>query len=100
MAEKQKTFRDIFDKYKFTADDVTRSRSWYRQQASLLRKEKVIANQLLRNNREKRIIPGFMYMFLYDAKTKKKLPYWDAFPLVVPYARTQNGFMGLNFHYL
>lgn len=95
-----KSFKDIFDKYKFTKDDVTRSRSWYRKQAALLRRERVTPQQLLRNNKETRVIPGYMYMFIYDAKTKKKLPYWDAFPLVIPFARTQKGFMGLNFHYL
>lgn len=99
MAEK-KTFKDVFDKYKVSKDEVLRSRRWYRQQAALLRREKVTPTSLIRNAEDSRIMPGFMYMFIYDAKTKDKLPYWDAFPLVVPFARTPNGFMGLNFHYL
>jgi len=29
--------------------------------------------------------PGGMYMFLYDPKTKAKLPYFDRFPLIFPF---------------
>ena len=49
---------------------------------------------------------GEMNMFMYDAKFKKTLPYWDRFPLVIPiYDRTLHyephaEFMGINFHYL
>jgi len=39
-------------------------------------------------------------MFVYDAKTKAKLPYWDAFPLVLPIDTFKGGFVGINFHYL
>lgn len=45
-------------------------------------------------------MPGRMYMFVYDAKHKKTLPYWDAFPLIFPVSRTPGGFTGLNLHYL
>ena len=43
---------------------------------------------------------GNMYMFFYDPKTKDKLPYYDTFPLIFPYEKTENGFMGINLHYL
>jgi hypothetical protein len=41
-----------------------------------------------------------MYFFVYDAKHKATLPYYDKFPLIFPVDRTPNGFTGLNFHYL
>jgi hypothetical protein len=41
-----------------------------------------------------------MYYFFYDAEGKDNLPYWDAFPLVIPIELTNDGFLGLNFHYL
>jgi hypothetical protein len=41
-----------------------------------------------------------MYLFFYDAKTKDKLPYWDRFPLIFILEITQDGFTGLNLHYL
>ena len=44
--------------------------------------------------------PGNLYLFQYDPKTKKDLPYYDRFPLVFPFAATEDGFMGLNMHYL
>ena len=44
---------------------------------------------------------GRMYFYGYDAKTKSKLPYWDAFPLVVPIENYGSSkILGINFHYL
>jgi hypothetical protein len=44
---------------------------------------------------------GALYFFEYAPKTpRKKLPYYDYFPLVVPIERYPDGFLGLNFHYL
>lgn len=43
---------------------------------------------------------GKMYMFYYDPKTKKKLKYYDTFPLIFPFDTAPGGFMGLNMHYL
>lgn len=43
---------------------------------------------------------GNMYLFQYDAQTKLKLPYWDVFPLILPFS-FKNGLMyGLNVHYM
>lgn len=41
-----------------------------------------------------------MFMFFYDAKHRKTLPYWDAFPLIIAVGPAKNGFYGLNLHYL
>ena len=45
---------------------------------------------------------GSMVMFPYDAKTKKKLPYWDRFPVVIVMEVEEDygSFQGLNLHYL
>lgn len=46
---------------------------------------------------------GKMYMFSYDPKFKNDdsvLPYYDIFPAVIISDYTDNGFYGLNFHYL
>ena len=45
-------------------------------------------------------IIGQLYLFQYDAKWKDILPYWDMWPLIFPFARTANGFYGINLHYL
>lgn len=43
---------------------------------------------------------GKMYCYVYDAKTKDDLPYWDRFPLVFPVMLAENGWYGLNLHYI
>lgn len=43
---------------------------------------------------------GGMYLFAYDPKWKHKLPFYDVFPLVIPIEFYNNGFLGLNLHYL
>jgi hypothetical protein len=44
--------------------------------------------------------PGNMYLMVYDPKLKKELPYYDTFPLILPYKQVPEGFYGLNLHYL
>lgn len=43
---------------------------------------------------------GKMYFYHYDPKYKDELPMWDKFPLVIPMDLYENGFLGLNLHYL
>lgn len=43
---------------------------------------------------------GRMYLFQYDAKWAEKLPYWDMFPLILPFDLAKGGFFGVNLHYL
>ncbi len=45
-------------------------------------------------------LEGRMYMFFYNAKWKDKLPYWDRFPCTIILETYQNGFLGLNLHYI
>jgi hypothetical protein len=103
MVKKNKV-RDVFDKYKYDRNSVTRSRSWFSQQLTLLKAEQIQRNRLLKPVQagllKDNIIPGRMYMFVYDPKYKKTLPYYDVFPLVFPFAKTPNGFLALNMHYL
>jgi hypothetical protein len=84
------------------------SRNWFRAQASRLA---VNPNALMREDRSAFVtVPmiGQMYLFAYDPKTKDKLPYYDSYPLVIPFdtvrtggrAGKEDGFMGLNMHYL
>ena len=50
-----------------------------------------------RNNRP---FFGRLNMFFYDPKLKKTLPYYDRFPLVLPLENYNDGFLGINLHYL
>lgn len=51
---------------------------------------------------KQRIRPGQLFAYVYDAKTKDTLPYWDRFPLVFPisYTEEKTGWYGLNMHYI
>lgn len=76
-----------------------KSREWFREKAgeiTRIDKNKLLGSGQVSGN----IVPGFMYMFVYDPKTKKDLPYYDTFPLVFPFDYDTKGFMGLNLHYL
>ena len=59
--------------------------------------------QALLNDKERlktNTIIGRMYFYYYDPKLKDELPYYDRFPLVIPIERYQDGFLGLNLHYI
>ena len=57
--------------------------------------------QLIREGK-RRSTPFFgkLNMFFYSPKYKDKLPYYDRFPLVLPLRRFNEGFLGINLHYL
>lgn len=44
--------------------------------------------------------PGSIYLFGYSPRTKDDLPYYDLFPMMLLLDYTENGFIGLNFHYI
>jgi len=43
---------------------------------------------------------GHIYQFVYIAKTRSKLKYYDYFPMSIVLERYKDGFLGLNLHYL
>lgn len=81
-----------------------KSRDWFRNKANQLRSpvpQKIMRSDQSRLKKNVRTMDmGKMYMFFYDPKTKEDLPYFDRFPLIFPYAKTDDGFMGINLHYL
>lgn len=54
------------------------------------------ANSMLKT----KIKLGCMYTFVYEAKGAATLPYWDAQPLIFPFAEQGPHFWGINLHYL
>ena len=106
MATTSKTpsMHDTFERNKYDLKSAAKkSRAWYNQQVLLLSKQGITPQRLMREDNSSlkaRIIPGNLYMYVYDPKTKADLPYYDRFPLVFPYATAPGGFMGLNMHYL
>lgn len=79
------------------------TRTWFRQAAQDVRT--VNKNRMM--NDKVNIKPiiniksiGKMYMFFYDPKHKVTLPYYDTFPLIFPLKFYDDGFLGINLHYL
>jgi hypothetical protein len=76
------------------------SRDWFRQRVQRM---KVNRRELVKEDpiqSKARSASGSMYMFFYDAKYRKTLPYWDAFPLIIAVGPAEKGFYGMNLHYL
>lgn len=75
------------------------ARDWLKKKIEQLKpsKQNVLRDrERLRNS----TFIGQMYFYFYDPKTKEKLPYYDKFPLVIPIERYDDGFLGLNLHYI
>ena len=89
-------FEPIVDRQK----GVLKSAQWYRNAVQGIA-NKATATGLMRSGKlNQRPSAGRLNMYFYDPKTKKKLPYYDTFPLVLPVDTFRGGFVGLNFHYL
>jgi hypothetical protein len=78
---------------------------WFRKQA--LQVSRVDKRQILNTKMPFRRLQalsensvGKMYMFVYDAKMKDILPYFDTFPLIFPIEFYGDSFLGINLHYL
>ena len=95
----------IFDELREEAHGRELSIRWYRQKVQeLLPKPQV--RQMIREGIKTQKVTvrpnfGMMNLFYYRPKGAEKLPYYDIFPLVIPMGRRlNNGFVGINFHYL
>jgi hypothetical protein len=101
---KQTSLKDVFERNQYDLVTAARkSRSWFEQQVLLMSKQQITPPKVLQGNPDQlttTVMPGKLYMFLYDPKLKKELPYYDRFPLVFPFRKTPDGFIGLNLHYL
>ena len=112
MANKN-TFKTIIEgtmKRGELPSNVLESREWYRRKAKDVKTVRRTKSQRIlkigrQNKRMKptikgRIMLGKMFMFEYDPKMKESLPYYDKFPLIFPIAADEEGFLGINLHYL
>lgn len=86
---------------KYDKDAARRSVAWFDEQARILGGR--VSPQSLMANAQRRtsvLIPGKMYAMFYDPKYKETLPYYDIFPLILPFNRDAETFTAINFHYL
>jgi hypothetical protein len=77
-----------------------KAREWIQKKADELKSSS--RRDLLRDTKRKETSfhLGAMYFFVYNPKTKDILPRYDMFPLVIPFDRFGDGFIGVNLHYL
>jgi hypothetical protein len=76
-----------------------KSTQWYKDKIKEFGKPGAL--DLIRDGkRNNKPFIGKLNMFFYNPKFKKKLPYYDTFPLVLPLERYGDGFLGINLHYL
>lgn len=90
---------------KQTEQAVTRATAIHEALANIGRGPQSVLADLMKQIQEGGIknaspIIGRMYTFTYDAKNKNTLPYWDMNPVILLVNNYQDGFLGLNFHYL
>ena len=79
-----------------------KSLKWFTSKINNLKNPRALANQIRKetDRNTNRFLIGGLYFFYYSAKYDDRLPYWDAFPLVLPLERYGDGFLGMNLHYL
>ena len=95
----------IFDEVREAAHGRDMSMRWYRQKVQELLPRPQVRQMIREGYKEGKVTvrPNFgtMNLFYYRPKTPQRLKYFDIFPLVIPIGRRlNNGFVGLNFHYL
>lgn len=95
-----KSLESIFNDSAYDLTATKKSQQWFTAQIKALTNKTTPQTLLNSGKMTNTLQPGNMYMFLYDPKLKDELPYYDRFPLVLPFAKTPDGFLGLNFHYL
>ena len=81
--------------------NTKKSLEWFKKELQGMRT--VNRQTLLKDENLKlrsRPLPGRMFMYFYDPKHKKTLPYYDRFPLIFMVEKAEGGFYGLNLHYL
>ena len=95
----------IFDELREEAHGRDLSIRWYRQKVQELLPKPQVRRMIREGYKVQKVTVrpnfGMMNLFYYRPKGAEKLPYYDVFPLVIPMGRRLNdGFVGLNFHYL
>lgn len=77
------------------------ARKWFMTKATKENKVGDIVNKMAQSMRSRNVtMIGRCYIFKYDPKLKKELPYYDTLPIVFPISMKRDGFLGINLHYL
>jgi hypothetical protein len=79
--------------------NTTAAREWFRKK---VRDTRINRQKLMGASDRAASMPtaGMMYCYSYDPKHKKKLEYYDEFPLIFMVEPAKGGFIGINLHYV
>lgn len=96
-------FTDTVSK-RFNKGDVE-LRDWFRDKALQVTSKNTNISRLVNKQSSKaNAVPnvriGRLVMYRYDPKWKDELPYYDRFPMIFPIELYDNGWLGVNMHYL
>lgn len=95
--------------FKFTIHNATEAIQWFKEKIQSLTSPSTETKEELKQEQIELLKPkdktdtfevGKMYLFNYDPKGRKTLPYYDTFPLILLTGIHKGGFTGLNLHYL
>lgn len=94
---------------RFKQQDIRDARKWFRDEVKRLMENpwEVDHRQMSKYTRGQKAMSmpkttdiGKMFFYAYDPKTKEELPYYDVFPLILMVKTLNDGWHGLNLHYL
>jgi hypothetical protein len=94
---------NAFQKLRAQVGDGQKSIEWYMRNVRGLVGARVSGNTVMQSDigsLTSKVEIGAMYMYFYDPKLKAQLPFYDTFPLVLPFGPAKGGFYGINVHYL
>lgn len=97
------TQKQIFELNKIDQNQIKQSSKWFNDEIAKLTKKKITPQNVMGQagvNKSNHVIPGKMYFFYYDPLHKDTLPYYDQFPLILPFAKNAEQFTALNLHYV
>lgn len=80
--------------------DPKKSLGWLYNLAGSKLKAANLPDNAFKERANGNVFIGGMFLYSYDAKWKEELPWWDALPVVIPIALYNDGWLGLNLHYL
>jgi hypothetical protein len=88
-------------RFHYDKEAARKSEAWFQEQTRILMNQ-VSPNSIMANadRRVGFLLPGHMYLYHYFPQGAKELPYYDTFPLCLPFSKDSETFTGLNLHYL
>lgn len=91
-----------FEQLRLKSGDGDRSVNWYMRNVQRLVGDSISTTNAMQSDIGEivnDIEVGSMYLYFYDPKWKNELPFYDRFPLVLPFGPAPGGFYGINLHY-